>query len=208
MKGYKGVLIKSSLPIIFVLFLFCTRANAASGFQGYAVYRDGVFYGYTWHAAMMYQPYYNDSLPVVQAPGGSQNVKRDSWNNFQGSNNFEGVYTPNSDPDSSDRDMFVAMANRLANEQISYNLYYQVNYDLNSTGYWVGPADISSMRCDGLVEYIYEWYGNRVYGSSSNWDISLNSSTNRSAHSGTSVEPDTQAGYLTLVRATLPSNYP
>lgn len=30
------------------------------------------------------------------------------------------------------------------------------------------------MRCDGVVEYIYEWYSYRVFGNDTQWDVTKN----------------------------------
>ena len=198
-------IITSALTIIMLLTLFCSTASAASGYQGYAIYRDGVFFNYTWHAGMMDEAYSTYYLPVVHHPG-SGYVTWDSWDNFISGNNFEGVYRPDEDPSSYDRDLFVSMGRKLKNEQIAYNLAYQVYYNPSTSGTWVDPSEISSMRCDGVVEYIYEWYGYRVYGSDTYWDVTSSSYGGRDHHSGTAVTPSSQSGYLTLVTSSVPSN--
>lgn len=183
--------------------MFSIGANAATGYQGYAVYRDGVFFNTTWHAGMMDEAYSTSYLPIVHHSG-SGYVKWDSWDNFIDGNNFEGVYRPNTTPSSADRDLFVSMGRKLKDEQISYNLAYQVYYDTGTSGTWVEPNEVSSMRCDGVVEYIYEWYGFRVYGSDTYWDVTKNSFWGRDHHSGTAVTPKSQSGYLTLVTSSVP----
>lgn len=96
------------------------------------------------------------------------------------------------------------MGRKLRTENISYNLAYQVYYNTSTTGYWVWPEDISSMRCDGVVEYIFEWYGFRVYGSDSKWDVTRNDYWIRNHHSGGAVTPETQVNYLNLVTSSVP----
>ena len=187
--------------------LLSSHLNAATGYQGYAIYRDGVFFNTTWHAGIMDEPYCDTYIyPVVHHPG-SGYVKWDSWENFLDGNNFKGVYRPNSSPSSSTRDLFVAMGRKLKDEQISYNLAYQVYYDTGSSGTWVDPSEISSMRCDGVVEYTFEWYGYRVYGSDTYWDVTKNSFLGRNHHSGTAVTPKSQAeDCLTLVTSSVPED--
>lgn len=196
MKIDKRIIITALTSIIMLTFL-CSSVNAVTGFQGYAIYRDGTYD--FWHAGMMDGPYSTSYLPVLHHSG-SGYVKRDSWENFLSGNEFQGVYRPNSDPSSYYRDLFVALGRDLKDEQISYNAFYQVNYDSGSAGTWVDPEDISSIRCDGVVEYIYEWYGFRVYGSDTLWDVTYNSNANRNHHSGTAITPVSQTGYLTLIQ--------
>lgn len=185
--------------------LAAAPAFAASGNQGYAVYRDGVFYNYTWHAALMDDPHWNTtSLPIVHAPG-SGNVKWDSWKNFLGGRTYMGTYRPKTAPSSGSRDNFVYMGRRLKDEQIPYSLLYQVEYNTSTAGTWVDPNEVTKMRCDGVVEYVYEWYGFRVYGSNTYWDVTKSGYWNRDAHSGTAVTPKSQAqSYLTKVTSSLP----
>lgn len=171
--------------------------NAATGNEGYAVYRDGVAAGLTWHAAIMDQRYPSTTtLPVVQATAGNT-VKAATWASFLNGNTFVGVYRPNSAPSSYYRDLFKAMGRVLADEQISYNVAYQVYYNTSTSGPWVDPAEISSMRCDGVVEYIYEYYGFRVAGNDDSWDVSKVALSNMNIHSGGYINPKSQTSYLT-----------
>jgi hypothetical protein len=177
---------------------------AATGYEGYAVYRDGVLFNYTWHAAIMDEAYSTTTTrPIVHSTLGNI-VNYDTWNNFLNGKTFKGVYRPNITPTSTDRDLFKSMGRKLANENISYNAGYQVYYNTSTAGTWVDSSEISSMRCDGVVEYIYEWYGFKVYGNSTYWDVTKNSFWGRDHHSGTAVTPQSQAGYLTLVTSSIP----
>lgn len=76
---------------------------------------------------------------------------------------------------------------------------------MKDAGKWVSPSEVSSMRCDGVVEYIYEYYGFRVYGSSSDWDVSKASFDIREKHSRTNITPKKQVNYLTLVDDDVPN---
>lgn len=61
------------------------------------------------------------------------------------------------------------------------------------------------MRCDGLVGYIYEWYGDRVYGPDDNWDVSLSSAWIQNLHIGDAITPKSQAQqYLKRMATDLP----
>lgn len=178
-----------------------SSVNAATGYQGYAVYKDGTFLGYTWHAGIMQDTYSDVSYTPVIQHSGQGYAGPATWADFLGSGNFMGVFRPKVAPTSTDRSLFVGMARKLASEQISYNVAYEIWYDRSTTGAYVTASDISSMRCDGVVEYIYEYYGFRVFGDDANWNISVNSLSGREAHSMNVVTPDKQAGCLIKVTA-------
>lgn len=180
-------------------------ANAATGAQGYAVYRNGVSWPWDyWHAAIMDKPSSTYTNPVIHHSG-SGYVKYDSWTGFMAGNSFEGVYRPKTYISSQYRDLIAGMARQLKDDQIGYNALYQVYYDTNQAGAVVDPGDVSSIRCDGVVEYVYEYYGYRIYGNDSNWDITLNNFWAREDHSGNAVQPRTQAvDYMTKVQSSVP----
>lgn len=179
-------------------------ADAASGSQGYAVYRDGVFFGLDWHSGFMYQPTSRYSQPIVHAQGSRGTVKIDTWKNFMNDKSFKGVYRPTKLPTSADRDRFVGMARNLNTQNIKYNVAYQIYYNRSKASDYVRYNQITSMRCDGVVEYIYEWYNFRVYGNNSYWDITKNSLWGRDHHSGTAITPKKQVNYLTRTRSAIP----
>ncbi|MDO8963842.1 MAG: hypothetical protein Q7W30_05035 [Coriobacteriia bacterium] len=178
---------------------------AATGNQGYAVYRDGVLWGYEWHAALMDDPRWNTtSLPIVHTPG-SGYVKWDTWSNFLGGKTYMGTYRPKTAPSSASRDNFVYMMRKLKDEQILYSGLYQVEYNLLTAGTYVDPAEVTKMRCDGVVEYVYEWYGFRVFGDATHWDVTRAGFWYQDDHSGSAVTPKLQAqSYLTKVTSSLP----
>jgi len=195
------------LAIIFVLVLstasFDRTANAATGYQGFTVSRDGVPGGLniTWHNAIMGDPYSTTAVPVIQAPGGEANVRWDTWSGFiAGNNNFTGVYRPKTSPTSYDRDLFVSMGSNLITESIPYTVIEQIFYDSVTAGVWVDPSEIVYLRCDGVVEYIYEWYGFRVYGNDAYWDITRANYDILDHHSWANITPQAQAqSYLTRI---------
>lgn len=178
------------LTAILLSTTFSISINAASGYQGYAIYRDGVA-EIEWHAGIMHKPYNTYSLPVVHHRAGDEYVQWDSWSNFLEGNKFIGYYKPIGTVSSSTRDLFVSMSDKLVTEIIPYTLFYQVKYDTGTSGTWVDPNDIIKMRCDGVVEYIYEWYGYRVFGPGDEWDITLNNYWNLQYHSLYYTDPVT-----------------
>lgn len=193
--------------IITFLSIGINNIYAATGYQGYAVYRDGVGVSGSnidWHAGIMHRGYSFEPEPVIHHSG-SGYVKRDSLDSFIYGNNFKGVYRPKTNPSNSYRDLFVAKARELETENINYDLTHQVFYSPNNAGTWIDADEIWSIRCDGVVEYIYEWYSFRVYGTDDKWDITKNDISIRDDHAFFNITPSKQvASYLTLVTTQIP----
>lgn len=198
-------LVMGAVATVLATSLAVVPAYAVTGSQGYAVYRDGVFGNYTWHAAIMSLPHWNTgSLPIIHHPGTGW-VGYGTWSEFKSGKVYQGAYRPKATPTSANRDSFLSMARRLVDERIPYNVLYQAYYNTSTAGTWVDPGEITSMRCDGVIEYIYEWYGFRVYGKATQWDVTKASSAIREHHSGSLITPKSQAqSYLTKVTSSLP----
>ena len=190
--------------------VFSHPAEAATGMQGYAAYRDGVAV-IQWHAAIMDKASSNDIYPVIHARGSNYNVQYGHWYEFMdglpdypySNNNFIGYYRPKQVMSSAQRDQVTATARSLAADFIGYIVWGQINYD---DGYnpnnktTVGVNDIISMRCDGVVEYCYEFNDIRIYGNDTYWDISKWGFNYKDHHNITSVTPRMQASdYMYMV---------
>ena len=171
--------------------LFSIPAYAATGQEGYAVYRDGVAV-IEWHAGLMNKPSSSESAPVIHAPGSGSNVQYDTWSSFLNGKTFKGCFKPKTSISSTTRDYVIATARELVTNRIGYTLIYQMDYHGNS-GNYVMPYDIKSLRCDGVVEYCYEWQNVRIFGINARWDISKNDFLNKDHHSGTTITPKDQA---------------
>ena len=64
------------------------------------------------------------------------------------------------------------------------------------------PSDILGIRCDGFVEYCYEYNNIKVFGSDSYWNISLTDSRCQDEHGGFLLTPKSQAqNYMTRIGA-------
>lgn len=189
---------------MFVLFSTSLFAyTAETGWKGYAVYRNGVvtflFYseGLNDHAAIMDEKNKNDYLPIIHARGNNYSVMWDDWetfmydNNTNSSNKFKGIYKPKNVTINS------VIANRLSSKAreligIQYTFMNQLETTNNVSGSWIDPLEISRIRCDGVIEYIYEWYGYRVGGGDGKWDITYNNSQNYNEHKGFNITPRSQ----------------
>ena len=179
-------------------------AYAASAWKGYAVYRDGVVGDLNDHAALMDTNSISEYKPIIHAVGYGDVVQWDTWDNFLGGNNYLGIYKPkNCTITSTLAGSFISKARELRG--ISYNLLDQIVYSAGSNT-WVYPENISHLRCDGVVEYVYEWYGYRVGGPDGEWDITRNLTANYWEHSGFSITPRKQnRELLTFVSSSVPN---
>lgn len=197
----------ASFILAFVVTLNCIAmpVSAATGNQGYAIHRDGAFAGTTWHAGIMGEPSTSSLLPAIHIGGFNQGVKWCSWSTFINGNTFKGVYKPKSGITSSGRDSVVSMGRRLITEDLGYTPFSQIDHFVTSSSSWVYPGDLWLIRCDGVVEYCFEWYGYRIYGSDSLWDITRGGIATINHHGLASVTPKSQAqSYMTLVQSSKP----
>ncbi|QTH42022.1 hypothetical protein J4772_31675 [Cohnella sp. LGH] len=206
MRKYK-LIISALLITLVATSVYTGTTSAATGYQGYAIYRDGVFFGADWHAGMMDSAYSDYYLPVTHHSG-SGVVKWDSWANFLDGNNFKGVYKPSGSIVENYRDLFVGKARALKDAQIGYTVWHMLNWDDADTslGDWIDVDEITLIRCDGVIEYSYEWYGFRVYGNNDYWDITKAEMDNKEMHSVFTVTPKIQKDYLVLVTSSVPKS--
>jgi len=107
--------------------------------------------------------------PIIHHSG-SGYAKWDSWEAFMDGKNYKGIYRPKQTPNSAAYDAFVVMGRKIANNNISYSFVVQMQYGSSSN--WVYVEDITGIRCDGVIEYCYEWNNYRVFGWNAWWDIS------------------------------------
>ncbi len=200
----------SFMIVIAMIVPFSLNASAAVGSEGYAVYNDNVAYKdikLNWHTAIMYDRTRTySSLPVVHHPG-SGYATFASWADFMGSSTYMGSYRPKAGIGSVGRDDVRSMSARIASDRILYNLGGQMyaNNSVLDTKYTIAPSDITHMRCDGVVEYCYEYYGYRIYGNDSYWNISRATVYHHNHHLGFIVTPLIQATQcMTKVSSVLP----
>ena len=181
-----------------------TRISAEDNWKGYAVYRDGVItsnFNVNDHAAIMYKS--NKGYPdtVIHAGGYGYGVEFADWERFIANREFISAYKPNGCNMVAYRNQFASKTRELIG--ISYTVLNQITYYAGEESR-VFPEYISDIRCDGVVEYIYEWYGFRVGGPNSRWNITINHPGNYSAHQGFSITPHKQREYyLTQVESDL-----
>ena len=193
-----------NLLLFFILLLAvavrisASDVNAAGPWNGYAVYRDGVgIFNMNDHAALMNKTNKGASEAVLHAPGSNSAVQFGNWAQFLDGNSFICICKPkNCSMSSALRASFVAKGRELRG--ISYILLDQIQYAAGNSNL-VKPQHITKLRCDGVIEYVYEWYGYRVGGPNGSWNISINQWENWSAHSGSAITPRKQRKNLLTV---------
>lgn len=193
-----------ALLFVAVIRLGATEADAAAAWKGHAVYRNGVFMNLNDHAAIMVENSKNSTNPVVHAPGYGEPVKKGTWSEFENTHTYIATYKPK------DCVMTTAVKNSFVSKAlelrgISYTVLDQIDYSAGNS-YWVKPEHITDLRCDGVVEYVYEWYGYRVCGSQLYWNISRNLAQYKTEHSGFNFSPRKQRkNYLEHVTSNPPT---
>ena len=197
-------MVKKFIDVCIILVFASSAVFAGEKYQGMAAYRDGVVAPplYEYHAGIFIGRDANDINPIIHA-GPNYNVSRvpyyaASGNNFLRPNIFNGVFTK-SVITSTKLDSIRLLASDLTYEGIGYTALNVIEH--NSTGTRIYPANIVKLRCDGVVEYCYEYNGVKVVNfyegtlGKEYWDISL--TLDAVYHGGTKMSPRSQTGYLT-----------
>ena len=150
-----------------------------------AIYRDGVAV-IEYHAGIVAHsqgPEYNSTGKwVIHASGDSSSVVEYAKYkpDFLKDKKPVGEYYMSSMSYSDQLNIFFTAVD-LTNNGITYTLLSIFTTNLSSGT--ISPSDIIKMRCDGVVEYSYEYNGIKVLGGSTNWNCSTVSGL--LAHSGT-----------------------
>ncbi len=180
--------------------ILVTVCFAATNVRGFSVYRQGKFPNPSGHAGLVYSTNIDASNAIIHVAKDESDywIKKISLNSFIDTQDFYGYYVPKTLKNYSKTDQMnlrskvISKAHALSaidENSLSYNALYQVWYskDSNKNGI-VDVNEITSIRCDGLVEYCYEFYGLSVYGGNiSKFDTSI-----RNAHSAPNVTPKQQ----------------
>ena len=188
--------INYSIALILIFMLICSTNvfAAATKYEGMVAYRDGVIGG-EWHAGMWVAPDASYTNPIVHQAG-SGYVTRVSYSGFLNANNFKGVYYKSGA--ATPREYLKNMALDLTTRSIAYCSFYMLEHNASS-GY-ILQSNVKKMRCDGVVEYCYEWYSIELMwcydGTRRAWDITYTGDC--SFHNTlNSFSPTVQAGKLT-----------
>ncbi len=168
-----------------LLFSLCIVPALATVAKGHAVYRDlnstNDFFSSLGHAGLVYARSGNTPTVIIHHPGGfglnNSYLEKVSFSEFKypGGNTSLNYYGSYYVPNTTGYNAIGNLANTLWRD---YHLTYVFNRQLSlkwPVSYVVGqiePEDLLSIRCDGLVEYCYEYHGIRLLGTNSAWNIS------------------------------------
>lgn len=184
------------------------------GYKGYAAYRDlsfnidsAIVSFDDWHAGLMDEPYASYNLPIIHVSKDSSSlVTWDQWSTFLDNLTYRGLYKPKQELSDNQRTLVVSLARELRTKDIGYIVTHQLQATLWPDRTKIEPDAIVSLRCDGLIEYCYEYYGIRIFGSNDLWDISVSSAENLAHHSYKNIMPKKQAqNYMTLITTNIPN---
>lgn len=156
MNKHKRKLFKLMLLVLAITGLcFQGVAFAGTPVNSDGVYRQGAN-GYN-HAGV----YSNGS--VYELPGYNHGVELNTMTVFQAGETYYGPYYSSS-VDLIGRGFILDTCSVLdADTTIDYTMYSQMVTEW-SPGDWVSPSEVDELRCDGLVEYAYEWNNFNVWG--------------------------------------------
>ena len=198
------------LCFLVLLFSSIVGVKAATGGSGFAIYHANAFvFTYEWHSGIQYLPDINSTNAIIHEGKADNNTSTNehtgvnycSKNRFLNYQPFRGYYRPVQSISSAERDIVKQKANQLTLFEISYSLTHQMNYESILPGDKVEPLEITNIRCDGVVEYCYEYNSFKIYGTGNKnewdgnralWDITYKN-TPASVHSIIHISPKKQA---------------
>ena len=188
--------------------------TSSVAWRGYAVYRDGVLGSLNHHAALMHYnsitggssySSYPNANDVIQASGPSYTVDKESWSTFLDGHSFVAACKPvTCSMSNSDIVHFIYKGTTLIGT--AYVFVRQITYNQLYDNSIVEPSRITALRCDGVIEYVYEYYGYKVGGASNNWNITIDNSSNYAAHNLYNITPKIQNESLLTRVTTLQSD--
>ncbi len=155
-----------------------------------AVYREGGFLNNLDHAGI-----YVGLTEIVHIGGYFCEVEIVDWSGFLDGQDYI-CHCNNSNMDISHRASICLFAEDLLDfTDISYTAGDALNYDdSNPNFYYIQPDEVTDIRCDGIVEYCYEYYGIPVWAMNqdiSHYDISSPSFVNEHNNLGAN-QPDVE----------------
>lgn len=160
---------------------------------GCAVYRDGAVAGLNWHAGIVVGKNENDVPWLSHAPGPGKVVCGAEEDEFVQGKNFIGFYTSQVEPSSEQFNRIAETARSLTRYGIKYCFSMQMKSEDIPINQKIQPSQVVEMRCDGVVEYSYEYCGLRIYGAANAWDISIANPLNSAEHTLAYITPYKQA---------------
>jgi fibronectin type 3 domain-containing protein len=119
----------------------------------------------------------SNTIKIIEVGGTSNVVRHNNWSSMQDDSDYWGAYTLNNTSSmtfSKRRDIMDTAVN-LIGEDIGYPVLPTPDAlrHISNPGTYVNTSEITDLRCDGLIEYCYEWRNEWVWGKNgNNYDIS------------------------------------
>ncbi|MVO99695.1 hypothetical protein [Paenibacillus lutrae] len=123
-----------------------------------ALYRTGPMPNYWEHAGIR-----KAGSGVYEIKGYGYTVDLNSFTDFVGSETYLGPFTNPTMTATDKKNVLSTVAAMAADPDINYVGVNMIDWDANS-GESIAPSEIDDIRCDGVVEYAYEWNNHWVWG--------------------------------------------
>lgn len=165
MKLFKRLKLTIAI-IVIILLTFSSSAMAwtrTKEVNADAIYRTGAF-GYN-HAGVFYINDTGTTFGAYEAQGDGP-VVFSSMDSFIGSETYFGPYYRSTVDTSTERNSIIQTCKDLANNATLGYTWSDCLIPENNPGSYISPDEISELRCDGVVEYSYEWNNFWVWGRS------------------------------------------
>lgn len=143
------------------------RTASDSNWSGYAIFRDGVIGNYEYHAGIVYRSTMagtNYITRVAHHPGiGEVATISGTFSEFLDGNSFLDARKTTSTI--AIRNRILAVCDDLDSESVNYTAQRLINYTNVGSDMKINPENVTQTRCDGFVEYCYEYSGQIIRGS-------------------------------------------
>lgn len=123
-----------------------------------AMYRTGQMPNYLEHAGVR-----KAGVGVYEIKGYNYTVDLNSWDSFIGTQTYLGAFTNPYMTATDKANVQSTLAAMAADTDINYVGLNMIDWDLNP-GSYINPNEIDDIRCDGVVEYAFEWNNVWVWG--------------------------------------------
>lgn len=143
------------------------RTASDSNWSGYAIFRDGVIGNYEYHAGIVYRSTMagaNYITRVAHHPGRNEVATTNgTFSEFLNGNKF--LDARKTTTTISTRNRILAVCDDLNIESVNYTAQRLINYTNVGSDMKIHPKNVTQTRCDGYVEYCYEYSGQIIRGS-------------------------------------------
>lgn len=164
---------KKILTTLFCCLSLLGMAESASATYapgGSAVYREGSIFNAHEHAGVMINSSYVYEIKGYE----TDDIEVSTLSEFKAGSTYYGTYTHKNGLTSTQRDSILSTAAALEKDTgLTYTMYDQINWD-SDAGSYISVYEITDIRCDGVVEYSYEWNNIWVWGRTSGGTASTN----------------------------------